>query len=75
MVAIVAFALALVSLPVGCYALGKAFNHKTKDNFLDACIGWDFDEGGAADCRRSEKALRAYVASAYVLSWIVQGGE
>ncbi|KAL1675360.1 hypothetical protein EV122DRAFT_281125 [Schizophyllum commune] len=68
-----AFALALVSLPVGCYALGKAFNHKTKDNFLDACIGWDFDEGGAADCRRSEKALRAYVAASYVLSWIVQG--
>ncbi|KAL1692621.1 hypothetical protein GGG16DRAFT_50931 [Schizophyllum commune] len=68
-----AFALALVSLPVGCYALGKAFNHKTKDNFLDACIGWDFEEGGTASCRRSEKALRAYVAAAYVLSWIVQG--
>ncbi|KAI5823216.1 hypothetical protein K523DRAFT_255573 [Schizophyllum commune Tattone D] len=68
-----AFALALVSLPVGCYALGKAFNHKTKDNFLDACIGWDFEEGGTASCRRSEKALRAYAAAAYVLSWIVQG--
>ncbi|KAI5887653.1 uncharacterized protein SCHCODRAFT_02069356 [Schizophyllum commune H4-8] len=67
-----AFALALVSLPVGCYALGKAFNHKTRDNFLDACIGWDFEEGGTAACRRSEKALRAYVAAAYVLSWIVQ---
>ena len=32
-------------------------------------------EGGTASCRRSEKALRAYVAASYVLSWIVQGGE
>ncbi|KAL1741467.1 hypothetical protein HDZ31DRAFT_45394 [Schizophyllum fasciatum] len=63
---------ALVSLPVGCYALGKAFNHKTRDNFLDACIGSNFDVGGTAACRASVHALRAYIAVAYVFAWILQ---
>lgn len=66
-----AFATLAVTLPVGCYAMSQAFNHKDTDNFLDACIGSSFEDGHADACRTAVYELRIYVTICYVAIWLI----